>query len=330
MKVLLYTTNPEWKSWDKKLSACRGAIGLVKGTKEVQIDVRKLEEIPLEAGGKLNRAWYNKLTIFARSIGYQAVAVHMNVDFARDMNITKYRGCAINDETVGEIWIVADEKQIIRYSSGRKVNRFIKVFIHEMSHWMSDYLGVEDKTHHFDYNRENILLVLSAYEFKQGYMEKILSAFRKEVVQAPLADWKALTISQHFGVANKEYKSGIHAGTDFAVPVGTPIYAPTDGTLSLAWKNSKTLGNALFFEFFYNGRMYGMRCAHLQASPRKGTYRRGDVIGTTGNTGKSSGPHLHMEVWRGGYNYDVLLSKELVLQNLVNPRIFFDGIITKT
>ena len=328
MKILLYTTNPEWKSWDQKLSACRGALGCVKGIKEVQIDMQVLNGHPRAVAGKVDRAWYNTLTIDARKKGYQMVAVHMNTRYARDLEITKYRGCAINDEAMGEVWIVADEEQKVVYDSGRMVNRFVKVFVHEMSHWMADYLGQLDLTHHYDYERERVLLALTPYHFKEGYMERIVSALRREVIRAPLDNWKSLRVSQHYGVASPEYKSGIHAGTDFAVPVGRKIYAPTDGRITVVWRDDKTLGNAFVFEFFHNGKMYSLRCAHLKSTPKKGGYRRGEVIGLTGNTGKSTGPHCHMEVWRGGYDYDVLLSKDTVLSNLVNPYVLFNNITT--
>lgn len=328
MKILLYTTNTEWESWDEKLAACRGALGLVKGIKDVQIDVVALSEQPRSVGGKVDRAWYNRLTIDARTKGYQVVAVHMNTRYARELNITKYRGCAINDETMGEIWIVSDELQKVSYPSGRMVNRFVKVFVHEMSHWMADYLKEVDLTHYYDYYRESVLLALSQYEFKQGYIDKILSALRKEIVRAPLDNWKTLRVTQHFGVKNKQYKSGIHSGTDFAVPVGTKVYAPTDGKITLVWKNNATLGNAFVFEFFYNGKLYSMRCGHLVKPPKKGTYRRGEVIGLTGNTGMSTGAHIHMEVWRGGFDYDVLLYEDTVRSSLVNPYVLFNSVIT--
>lgn len=323
MKILLYTTNPSWKSWDQKLSACRGAVGLVRGIKDVQIDLEVIPVVPRASQGKLDRAWYNTLTIKARKRGYTAVAVHMNVDYAKRLGITNYRGCAINDEAVGEIWIVSDEQQKITYKSGKTVNRFIKVFVHEMSHWMADFLKVEDKTHYWDYEQENMILALSGYAFPQGYMDKILSAFRSEKIIAPMENFSSLTVSQKFGEKNSLYKSGIHAGVDLAVPVGSKLRAPTDGRVTMVWKNDAQLGNAFVYEFFFNGVMYSVRCAHLKSPISKATFRRGDLIALSGNTGMSSGPHVHMELWRGGYDYDTLLNEKTIRENLLDPHVFF-------
>ncbi|MCM1066079.1 MAG: M23 family metallopeptidase [Muribaculaceae bacterium] len=102
-----------------------------------------------------------------------------------------------------------------------------------------------------------------------------------------------------------------HEGMDFSAPPGTPVYATADGTVTTAsWQG--LYGNMVEINHGYN---YTTRYAHLSkliATPGK-QVKRGDLIGLVGNTGKSTGPHLHYEVrYRGApqnpvnyYYYDI-------------------------
>lgn len=84
----------------------------------------------------------------------------------------------------------------------------------------------------------------------------------------------------------------MHTGIDYAAPVGTPVYAPADGTITFkGWKGG--YGHAVVME--HGGgveTIYG----HLSAfSPAAGRVRAGEVIGFVGTSGRSTGPHLHYE-----------------------------------
>ena len=85
-----------------------------------------------------------------------------------------------------------------------------------------------------------------------------------------------------------------HEGLDYSADIGTPVYATGDGTVELAGWN-KGYGNSIDISHGYN---YLTRYAHLsEILVRQGQkVRRGDMIGKVGNTGKSTGPHLHYEV----------------------------------
>jgi murein DD-endopeptidase MepM/ murein hydrolase activator NlpD len=81
---------------------------------------------------------------------------------------------------------------------------------------------------------------------------------------------------------------------DFSAPIGTPVYATGDGTVTHAsWESA--YGNLIEINHGYN---YTTRYAHLsQIEVKPGqAVKRGDLIGKVGNTGKSTGPHLHYEV----------------------------------
>lgn len=90
-----------------------------------------------------------------------------------------------------------------------------------------------------------------------------------------------------------------HRGIDFRVPVGTPVKATGDGVVTRVGYQDRTNPKVGFGFRVYvrhaNGRVSVY--AHLSGSDRKvgDPVKRGDVIGASGNTGKSTGPHLHYE-----------------------------------
>ncbi len=86
----------------------------------------------------------------------------------------------------------------------------------------------------------------------------------------------------------------MHEGMDFTCNIGTPVYATGDGTVCFAdWHSG--YGYCIDIDHGYN---YLTRYAHLsKISVRNGqSVKRGDLIGLSGDTGKSTGPHVHYEV----------------------------------
>lgn len=130
-------------------------------------------------------------------------------------------------------------------------------------------------------------------------------------------------ISQRFLNPNGDYRSGMHNGTDWSLPEGTPISAPADGAVTRVYEGGET-GYGCDFRFAWRGEAYAMRLLHLKQRPAEGTWRRGDVIGISGNTGMSSGPHCHIDLWQGG-EVDVsrILTPQGVINNLIDPEAFF-------
>jgi len=84
-----------------------------------------------------------------------------------------------------------------------------------------------------------------------------------------------------------------HNGTDFATPIGTRIYSVGDGVVMRAGYHPAA-GNYIVIK---HGRKYTTRFLHLsKIYVRKGQrLKMGDLIGKTGNTGRSTGAHLHYE-----------------------------------
>jgi murein DD-endopeptidase MepM/ murein hydrolase activator NlpD len=91
----------------------------------------------------------------------------------------------------------------------------------------------------------------------------------------------------------------MHTGVDFSAPKGTPIYATGDGVVI----DVKTVfgGYGKYIEIDH-GFGFVTRYAHMnEFSVRKGQrVKRGDQIGTVGNTGSSTAPHVHYEILKDG------------------------------
>ncbi|MBA0049661.1 M23 family metallopeptidase [Streptomyces sp. AJS327] len=110
-------------------------------------------------------------------------------------------------------------------------------------------------------------------------------------------------ISQSYGVRGG-WASGYHTGVDLAVPVGTPVRSVGAGRVVFAGR-SGAYGKAVTIRM-RDGK-YTL-FAHLsRIHVRKGQrVRAGTLIGKSGNTGQSSGPHLHFEVRAArGYGSDI-------------------------
>ncbi len=90
-----------------------------------------------------------------------------------------------------------------------------------------------------------------------------------------------------------------HHGQDFRCPVGTEVYATGAGTVYFAGNEGDGFGNQVLIDHGYGYRsLYGHLSKYLVKSGQK--VKRGDMIGYSGNSGLSSGPHLHYQIFLYG------------------------------
>lgn len=144
---------------------------------------------------------------------------------------------------------------------------------------------------------------------KLGYYAPDGSSLRKMFLKSPIQFGR---ISSKFN-RNRFHPvlktSRPHLGVDYAAPIGTPIRAVGDGVISFAgWSGGG--GNVLKLR---HNSIYDTAYKHLKGfAPgiKKGTrVRQGQVIGYVGNTGLSTGPHLHFEFYVSGRYVDPLRQK---------------------
>ena len=148
------------------------------------------------------------------------------------------------------------------------------------------------------------------YEALRGQIEQLIEDAQGNhgdltfngVFSCPLRSG-SFRISSPYG-PRKMSSSKFHYGVDLAAPTGTPIYAAADGYVTAAEYNTGGYGN---YVLIYHGKQsdgntYSTLYAHMDQLPivQKGQYiRRGTQIGVVGSTGRSTGPHLHLELWQG-------------------------------
>lgn len=114
-------------------------------------------------------------------------------------------------------------------------------------------------------------------------------------------------------ISTQDFKGWQHQGVDLRATVGTPIYAPEDGVVKLL----KGYRAGLYIELTTATGLH--RFMHLSTySVKDGAQiTAGTELGLTGNTGISTGPHLHWEYWINGKPIDPLTAlKEGTLANI--------------
>jgi murein DD-endopeptidase MepM/ murein hydrolase activator NlpD len=113
-----------------------------------------------------------------------------------------------------------------------------------------------------------------------------------------------IIITQKFGItasSGRLYKSGSHSGVDFGAAIGTPVYAMADGTVEGTGDTDIQCPRVSYGRFILIKYTNGLASTygHLSViSTSTGqTVKKGQLVGYTGNTGYSTGPHLHVSVY---------------------------------
>jgi murein DD-endopeptidase MepM/ murein hydrolase activator NlpD len=139
-------------------------------------------------------------------------------------------------------------------------------------------------------------LAIKSYEKKNRPARRILSKQEPSIVpvEGP--------ISSPFGYRTSVGAAHNHNGTDFSVPTGTKVVAPVDGVITGAGSSKGGEGNYVILDadgvvhkFFHLSKILVQTDDQVTA---------GEVIALSGNTGHSTGPHLHWETHVAGRPVD--------------------------
>ncbi|MBN1213664.1 MAG: M23 family metallopeptidase [candidate division Zixibacteria bacterium] len=158
------------------------------------------------------------------------------------------------------------------------------------------------------------LLKLSQFELeKYEDVEELLENYKDRLDHTPSILPAKGWLSCGFGMRNDPFTGyrTMHRGVDIANHIGTPVVATADGVV----KQIGQLGNMGRMITIDHGYGFVSRYGHLSKfTVKKGQkIKRGEVVGLMGNSGKTTGPHLHYEVWRNGQAKDPM---NFILNNL--------------
>ena len=113
-----------------------------------------------------------------------------------------------------------------------------------------------------------------------------------------------IIITQKFGVtasSGRLYKSGSHNGVDFGAAIGTPVYAMADGTVEGTGDTDIQCPRVSFGRFvlikYSNGLASTYGHLSVIVATKGQSVQKGQLVGYSGNTGYSTGPHLHVSVY---------------------------------
>jgi len=132
------------------------------------------------------------------------------------------------------------------------------------------------------------------------YFDEAGGSRRKDFLRSPIkfARITSRFTSSRFHPIHKIYRP--HYGVDYAAPIGTPIQATADGTVTFAGRDGAA-GNAVKMT---HKNAYGTAYLHLSRfgpGVRKGAVLKGgDIVGYVGSTGDSTGPHLDYRIYYHG------------------------------
>ena len=99
-------------------------------------------------------------------------------------------------------------------------------------------------------------------------------------------------ITQYYG---EKVTSSFHTGIDYGCPIGTPILASSDGVIRFTGYDKTGYGYCVIIEHdSTHSTLYAHMNSLYYSSPGRNV-KQGEIIGYSGNTGNSTGPHLHFE-----------------------------------
>ncbi len=265
-------------------------------------------------------SWKNRVWVLARhlivgiAIGALAfVTVYFWIDFPREKMLKQE-----NEQLVNELKILnqrLDRSLMVMEDIANRDNNFYRVMM--QADRISDaqrYAGLEKGNKYEHLNKlsdadliKNVsnkmdMLDRQIYTQIKSFDElKELAGKQKDRLAhipaiMPISELDLRQMASGYGYrVDPVYGTGkFHEGMDFASDRGTPVYATGDARVESAkWHSG--YGNLIVLDHGYN---YTTRYAHLnEMNVTTGQMvKRGDLIGKVGNTGKSTGPHLHYEV----------------------------------
>ncbi|TFH72384.1 M23 family metallopeptidase [Gammaproteobacteria bacterium LSUCC0112] len=336
LDCIIYTTSKASKL-RKDLDLARAILLKTKGREDVVFTVVEFQlkgKLPTvkDTDGDVVLDW-KFLKKLCPAVNHNAVGFHFTTKERTKWGVKKTLNGAYHRDvdSVLDFWVCADPGKKAKHYP---YSDFLRILIHEITHGDVHWTGADrNLVHEWDYEKRRIhdlpaTLSYEKWNFLTAIVKQLTEQYRRmteATLVHPLPKKYQEKVTQSFLSPSAHYLSGVHNGTDFGCPVGTPVVAPCDGEVYYRAIDHPSLGNAVYFRFIYKGSTYHARFLHLSIAGRLGAYKRGEVVGETGNTGDSTGPHLHLDLWNRAIDTSIVRSRAGVIRYMLDPVVFLSG-----
>ncbi|MFZ2205486.1 MAG: peptidoglycan DD-metalloendopeptidase family protein [Minisyncoccia bacterium] len=291
-------------------------------TEAIKIDIRKINEIELDSitekllsEVKISDVWndIDNMVTVRNKIRQNIIDLKQ---VKNELEFTKKKTTDARNELVSLKNELADQKKIVVQNTNDKKKLLAQTKNNEANYQklLKDRLAKKDA-----FEKD-----LRDYESQLKYILDPLKLPGSGVLSWPL-DY--IYITQLFGkteAGKRLYASGSHNGEDFRAPVGTPVKAMADGIVAGIGDTDLQCPGVSFGRFVLIKYDNGLASTfgHFSLIKVKTGERvsRGQIVGYSGNTGYSTGPHLHVSVYaRDAVNLQTLPSKSCPGHVLTQP-----------
>jgi murein DD-endopeptidase MepM/ murein hydrolase activator NlpD len=203
-------------------------------------------------------------------------------------------GMVIVDNLHNRVDILNGEKEILKDQIDQKSETLLA--LDEQLQEAKELIGLKDEQ--IEYSDKRVEELKDKMKVKQGYKRE-LSDIEYKYISRVIPNGKPVEfsrISSGFGFRKHPIskKKKFHSALDLVTNMDTKVFSPADGVVIYAG-NKKYYGNFLHIR---HGLGFSTAYGHLNhISVRNGEYvKKGDLIALSGNSGRSTGPHLHYEI----------------------------------
>lgn len=204
---------------------------------------------------------------------------------------------------------LADKKKELQSLSGQLADQK-NIIVDQRK--QKDTLLKETKNKESEYQKKVLTLQQQVDQINseiRDYESKLTFSLNSKLLPTPgsqVLAWPVenAVVTQKFGKtvdAKRLYVSGSHSGVDFRASVGTPVYAVADGTIDGTGDTDITCPKASFGKWVFIRHNNGLSTAYghlslIKVNPGQ-VVQKGDLIAYSGNSGHTTGPHLHLTVY---------------------------------